>query len=165
MALNQLRIVNMILGTAQYTAKMNYTSPYCLACEKEGNIHEEDITHLFLTCPNLTELWTGLLLWEPIRILDPDITGKNVLLWHSNKDKAHELTLNIFFLLLKNFIFKCKVSGQKPNSIGTKVYIHKYARWISQSLTRTKTAHYVDTFDNTPHYVNLWGKIFSLKLM
>ena len=82
------------------------------------------------------------------------------------KDKGQEITINIVLLLVKYYIFKCKLSSQPPRIGPAKIYIKKYCNWISQSLTIKKKKHYLDLFvnDNYNNYVSLRGKILPIAL-
>ena len=156
----------MILGTAEYTAKMNYTTDKCKSCERQQTTAVETLQHLITSCPQLEELWEGLQEWEPFVMLDLDLTNQNILLWHRKKDAGQELTINIVLILVKYYIFKCKLSSQPPRIGPAKIYIKKYCNWISQSLTLKDKKHYLDLFlnDNYNNYVNVRGKIMPLAL-
>ena len=162
----QFRLNNMILGSAEYTAKMGYTTDKCMSCERRQVTAVETLTHLITGCPQLQELWEGLQEWEPFTMLDPDLTNKNILLWHKKEDKGQDITINIVLVLVKYYIFKCKLSSQQPRIGPAKIYIKKYCNWISQSLTIKKKKHYLDLFvnDNYNNYVSLRGKILPIAL-
>ena len=115
----QYKIINRIFPTNSLLLKMNLTdNNKCSFCE--GSI--ESIEHLFFSCPCVQSLWRyvkGTLDDKGIKIFPADCI---TILFGMKGDQ----TFNLILILIKYYIFLCKVNKTKLSVMHLKVFLKKY---------------------------------------
>ena len=88
-------------------------SPNCLECSTE-----EDSTHYFYTCRSNKKFWDDFhVWWKSINEVPNDLlplTAENIIFGFTNNIK-NNFICNIFVLLAKWTIYKCKLDNTKPS--------------------------------------------------
>ncbi len=112
------KIIHRIYPVNQAISRFHNVDLNCTFCEQE----EESICHLFLKCRFTYLFWTKLEdLFEILTGIKINLKIKDIILtYHGKKLKDKELfLLNLFLLLGKYYIHKCKWIPKKP-------YFHEF---------------------------------------
>ena len=111
----QYKMIHRILPTNKWLHKCNLReNPFCINCL--GEI--EDLLHYFYGCPLVQTLWQNIADWlSPELDLYPSINAANIILGIC--DTQMDLQ-NAIILLIKRYIFLCKIDGKNLNTISAK---------------------------------------------
>ncbi len=121
----QFKIFHRVLGTNRYTFKTGITNTdRCTFCFNE----RETIAHLFWHCTTSKNLWLNIKHDLDIENLFPNLTLnlKTVLFGYIGDDSSSSVGLNTFLILVKKYIFSCKMKEQEPSLAGVKNYTLNY---------------------------------------
>ena len=121
----QFKVLNRIIGTNRYSFLCRYTqSDKCSFCDQEI----ETIKHLFFDCRISKSLWQEV--FDNFRILNsfPNVilNAELVILGYTGEISEKAVGLNHLIILIKKFIFRCKMQNREPNFYGVKAYCKYY---------------------------------------
>lgn len=117
----QYRILVRALTLNIHVAKWNSeVSPLCTFCDTSN----ETTIHIFAECVNIKTLWLALKKWcKYIYGISIQLTTKDIIL--NNFKGPHRELVNMFILLTKFYIYRCRVQKTKPNFSNLMVEINK----------------------------------------
>ena len=97
---------------------------------QNGTYAKETYKHLFLECKTTVKIINYCT--EVFKVSRPNLkkNGELVLYNFNHKDKLENLKLNIFFLLLKQYILNCKYGKRLPTNSGAENHIRHNIRLI-----------------------------------
>ena len=97
----------------------------------------ETIEHLFWYCDRISHLWIALANWIwSVTDIEIEFSLESVLLGYKNC-VPYKNAINCIILVVKFFIYKCKMEGREPDFAGVQSYvkfhynIEKFARDFS----------------------------------
>ena len=109
----QIRIIHRIIPTNVVLKEMGVKDCYnCSFCGAE----KDSIVHLFWRCPCVNNFWNLLqnLLKEKCETAKNVRLTENIVLFGWDKDFVSDVILDLIILLAKQYIFKCKITQNKP---------------------------------------------------
>lgn len=106
-----LRILHNIYPTNEITSKFGNVNLKCNFCKS----NTESIDHLFFNCSLVKQFWMELSKFLVSKLkLDIDFEMRDVICYFSHCNHKIEYIGNIFILLAKYFIHKCKFALREP---------------------------------------------------
>ena len=83
----------------------------------------ETIEHLFWYCDRIFPLWSVLTNWiREVTKIEVDLSLESVLLGYTNCQPCKN-AINCIILVVKFFIYKCKMEGRIPDFAGVPSYV------------------------------------------
>ena len=116
----QYRIFHRTIGTNVLLKKMGIKDhDDCFFCD--GN--PETIEHLFWYCDRIFPLWSALANWIwLVTEIEMEFSLESVLLGYTNSMPCKN-AINCIILLVKFFIYKCKMEGRNPDFASIQSYL------------------------------------------
>ena len=91
----------------------------CFFCDSKP----ETIEHLFWDCDRIFPLWNALALWiRSVTEIEIEFSLESVLLGYTNSMPCKN-AINCIILVVKFFIYKCKMEGRNPDFAGIQSYL------------------------------------------
>ena len=118
----QIRLLHRILATNKflYTCKI-VDSPLCSFCKAE----EETLLHLFWDCKIINKLWTDFeqMLKTSCTHCEGFAFSKQLVLFGIEENVQTDKAMDFIILVLKFYIYRCRVSDILPSSMGFCQYL------------------------------------------
>ena len=117
---SQYRIFHRTIGTNVLLMKMGIKDhDDCFFCDSKP----ETIEHLFWYCDRIFPLWSALAHWiRSVTEIEIEFSLESVLLGYTNCMPCKN-AINCIILVVKFFIYKCKMEGRNPNFAGIQCYL------------------------------------------
>lgn len=117
----QYKILYNFLGTNRLLYKMGkIDSDRCTFC----NLYRETVSHLFYECIHVRQIWgTIMAFFEDLTF---DISERDVLIGYDleSRNENHKF-VNICLLLIKMYIWQCKLKHELPNSLNCILWLRE----------------------------------------
>ena len=143
----QYKILNRILSTNNYLMKCNLKeTSLCTFC----NETRETLIHIFWDCSIVKSLWLEFadFVFSECNLTFP-VSAKNIILGSENSNTL----VNLLIILIKYFIYSCRLDGSLPNMNGIKKFIKNSYKIEKMSATFYKTPAAVEKINNK------WGPL------
>ena len=116
----QYRIFHRTIGTNVLLKKMGIKNhDDCFFCDS----NPETIEHLFWYCDRIFPLWSALANWIwLVTEIEMEFSLESVLLGYTNSMPCKN-AINCIILVVKFFIYKCKMEGRNPDFAGIQSYL------------------------------------------
>ena len=136
----QVRILHRILTTNKFMFMINRRdNNVCTFCKLEP----ETIVHLFWECPQAIDLWTNIFQWLNLNHLCSDFTFSLETIILGTRTKSFlNTSLNLILLLVKFYIYRCKVNQTDlslihiQREISRRYRLEKYIATINNDMEK-----------------------------
>lgn len=135
----QYKLLHRILPTNTFLFKIGFVnSKVCTFCKN----HDETIEHVFYECCHIQAFLHEFFVRLKRVFHDINIDKKNILLGYPE----YSSLLNLLVIIVKNYIYKCKLDEKLPNISGVKQKILHYKSLDMYNGTQNNVIHKTQLF-------------------